>query len=129
MTVYKHLSKIAPLAFVVLIGLQACLTDKGEVPTVEPDPTLCDSLAVTYTNDIVPIVTNHCAIGGCHDNFAAPTTGNFTNYTELAERANNGKLKTEVFDLGRMPLDPGPPLSVEQKQALQCWMDDGAPNN
>lgn len=125
----KNSKKILPIAILALLGLQACLFDKGEVPEPDPDPSFCDSLGVSYANDIVPIVTNHCAISGCHDNTAAVTTGNFTNYAEIAERANNGKITTQVFDLGAMPQAPGEPLTDGQKDTLRCWIEDGAPDN
>ncbi len=126
---FKKLRRYIPLVAITALGLQACLNDKGEVPVPDTDPTFCDSLGVTYSENIVPLVNNSCAVVGCHDANAPTTTGNFTNYTELAERANNGEITIQVFDLGTMPQAPIDPLTDAQKDTLRCWIEAGAPNN
>lgn len=126
---FKKLRKYLPLVALVLIGLQACLNDKGEVPEPDPDPTFCDSLGVTYSENIVPLINSSCSLPGCHDADAPATTGNFTDYNVLAEKANNKKITEQVFELGLMPQPPFPPLTEAQKDTLKCWIDAGAPNN
>lgn len=119
------LKKILPISVILLIGLQACLFDKGEVPTT---PSACDSLNVSYQDSIVPILTVHCTDFFCHvSGGSAP--GDFTTYEALQATVNNGTLNQHLFVLEDMPQAPADPLSEQQKELFKCWIEAGGPNN
>ena len=92
---------------------------------------------ISFRNDIQPILTERCAIPGCH---AAPGAKglDLTQYDTFKKGGNggptfiagNGKgsLVVERIDGGGMPPIP-PPLNAEQIQLFIDWIDEGAVNN
>lgn len=90
----------------------------------EPQPTPCKP---TYNAGIKTIVDTKCALSGCH-NGSVPLP-NFKTYPELKARVDNGKVKSFVFDLKIMPPANETQLTNEEKELLQCWLDNGAPEN
>lgn len=98
----------------------ACRQEK-----VVPEPTA--EPCATYAADIVYIVNSKCALPGCH--VEGSTFGNFTLYSELKQRADNGRIQQFVFDLEIMPPASAEKLTDEEKEKLKCWLDDGAPDN
>lgn len=125
MKVIHNLKKIVPLAFILFIGLQACLNDKGEVATT---PDVCDTLTVSYQDSIVPILTVHCTDFACHVS-GGTGPGDFTTYAALKAVVDNGLLNQHLFILQDMPQVPAAALSDQQKQLFECWINAGGPNN
>ena len=109
----------------ISISHYSCIKDKGEQPEAVSQ-SLCDSLNVTYMTVIKPMVVNNCATLNCHDGSGgAPLDLN--TYVDLKTFFDNGQLKDRVFTKKDMPQTGPLPDSLLQK--LQCWMNDGAPNN
>ncbi len=85
----------------------------------------CDTLNITYSKSILPIIQNNCL--GCH------TTGDFlmTSYDKIATMVNNGKLTCTINQKnGCKPMPPtGPKLSSCKLLLIKKWIDAGAPNN
>jgi hypothetical protein len=79
---------------------------------------------IKYSRDIVPILTQHCNLQGCHINGA--TTGDFTNYDQLKEKINSGKFQRMVFEYRLMPPVAFSQLSGEEYLLLKRWVDGGA---
>ncbi len=96
----------------------------------DPPPDACDTLDVSYSTDIVPIIEATCAIAGCH--VADFSQGDFTTYEDLKEKVDDeDKLLTQVTE-GTMPPSntAGPAeLTADELELIQCWIDDGAPDN
>lgn len=90
----------------------------------EPQPAPCKP---TYDAGIKTIVDAKCALSGCHD--GSVPLPNFKTYPELKARVDNGKVKSFVFDLKIMPPANATQLTDEEKELLQCWLDNGAPEN
>ena len=105
------------LSAVVLII--ACKKEEEPQPTTPCKP--------TYTADIKTIIDAKCALSGCHD--GSVPLPNFNKYPELKARVDNGKVKSFVFDLKIMPPSTATQLTDEEKELLQCWLDNGAPEN
>lgn len=76
----------------------------------------------SYTTSVQPIIANSCATTGCHDGSTSQT--NFTNFSNVQQRADAIKSRTQG---GSMP--PDGTLTQEQKDAIACWVDDGALDN
>ena len=104
------------LAFYLVAAFYACNKTKKE-----------DSTACKYSADIKPVVAAKCALSGCHG--AGSTVADFTQYTPLKKRADNGVLRKNVLELGIMPPTGHEPLTVQEKDKLKCWLDYGAPND
>jgi hypothetical protein len=87
----------------------------------------CDTVNVSYAEDIEPIIENDCATSGCH---VAGGTGNgiFNNYTRVKAKVDNGSMRQRVVGQQDMPPDPES-LTQCQIDKVEAWLDAGAPNN
>lgn len=105
------------------VCMASCTYDKGEVPVKDTE---CDS-AISYSADIAPLMTTYCI--SCH--VAGGTgTGDFTTYSGLKQKADNGTLKNRVVDLKDMP-QAGflPVMSDAERNLINCWIKQGSPDN
>ncbi len=103
-----------------------------------PDPEEPEDPAVTFRNDILPILAESCALANCHTGLPAAGGLDLTDYTSFKDGGGNGaafvpgdgtgSLVVQRIDGGGMP-PIGPPLTAEQIQFFIDWIDDGAENN
>ena len=99
---------------------------------LNPDPLAgCDTVAVSYANDLVPILESNCY--GCH---AAATSAAgagivLDNHGGVSTFANIGRLLCVVsFGDGCSPMPPsGAQISACDIALIDHWIIDGAPNN
>lgn len=122
---HKYLKLILLAGF---FGFFSCTFDKAEKVEEKPPLTLCDSLDVTYAGVIKPLITNRCAISGCHvSGFSA---GDFTSYQGLKDVIDQGStFRTRIIIDKDMPPAGATTLSDEERQKIDCWLNDGAQNN
>ena len=76
---------------------------------------------VSYSKTIKPILDLNCNYAGCHDDV---TITSLANYQFVHDGA--AQIKISVLS-GRMP--KGKALATADKNALYCWIDNGAKNN
>ncbi len=76
---------------------------------------------VSLSSDIMPIMTNDCAITGCHNGSISPR---LTTNAEII--SNAGRIKSETQS-GSMPRDRT--LTQAEIDLIACWVDDGALDN
>jgi uncharacterized membrane protein len=86
-----------------------------------------NTTACSYSGVIRPIINNKCAIPNCHN--AGSTLADFSTYEGLKSGVDNGRIRTNVYDLKIMPPASAIPLTEEEKEQLKCWLDNGAPQN
>lgn len=89
----------------------------------------CDSLNVTYSATIVPLVQQRCQ--GCHSG-ATPQGGlDLTSWSVLNSLAVDGRLAGSVqHAAAAIPMPPnGPRLPDCNVRQFMIWIDAGAPNN
>ena len=118
------LFSIATLSITLL--LSGCYYDKEEA--LYPDlPDGCDTINISYSNHIAPIMVNNC--NACHGgNF--PDAGVRTdNYTDLKQLANNGPLWGVVnHESGYSPMPKDKPkLSDCYLKQINIWVENGSP--
>lgn len=101
------------ILFIALISL-GLWTGCSKDSTTTPYTPSCNGTVKSYKTDVAPIVRSACA--GCHDNFST--------YSQLF--ADRNSVRSKIVS-GQMP--PGGNLSSTQKDAIACWIDNGAPNN
>lgn len=93
------------------------------------EPTSCDTLNVTYSNTIRPVVQARCQ--GCHSG-ATPQGGlDFSSWSVLNAVAADGRLEGAIQHLPGyepMPRNAARMNDCRITQFLQ-WIDAGAPNN
>jgi hypothetical protein len=76
---------------------------------------------VSYENSVKDIIENSCAVSGCHNGSISP---NLRSFATVQARASSIKARTAS---GSMPR--GSTLTQAQKDAIACWVDDGALQN
>lgn len=77
----------------------------------------CDGSTRTYDADIKSIIDAQCV--SCHSNCAT--------YAGLKVWVDNGKFEREVINNRTMP--QGSMCSDANLTKIQCWLDQGAPEN
>ena len=82
---------------------------------------------ITYNKPVRSIIASHCAVSGCHVSGFQP--GDYTTYSGIKEKVDNGKFKLRVLDLKIMPPYSKPKLDDDELQILKCWMEQGALEN
>ena len=101
------------------------------------DPTTAGRPSPAFSADISPILTNRCAIPGCHV-AGGPHGVDLRTYDSLKAGADDGAIvivddarESEIVKQivqGRMP-PGGPPLEAAQTQLIIDWINEGAKNN
>jgi hypothetical protein len=77
---------------------------------------------VSWVNEILPIMTTYCSKSGCHDGISRGNDWRI--YEQVKTNAQVIKQNTQTRN---MPFDQL--LPQEKIDLIQCWVDDGAPNN
>lgn len=85
----------------------------------------CSTINSGYSTQIKPIIEANCLSSGCHNNGSA--NGDFTIYSGLKAKADNGSFYNRVIEQKNMPLSKE--LSMDELKKIKCWLNAGAPNN
>jgi len=113
-----RLLKFSLPVFTLLFIIHAC----SKKPEFTPD---CSGPAKSFANDVSPVFQTSCAINsGCHAAGSGNGPGPLLNYSQIFNA--RGGIRPEVAS-GHMPLNAT--LTASQKNAILCWIDNGAPNN
>jgi len=80
----------------------------------------CDKY--TYDNYVHAIIIRNCINRGCHG--AGFGAGDFTRFSGVKEKVNNGSFRLRVLDMKVMP--PVKSLSSTELEKIKCWLDNGA---
>lgn len=121
---------LVPIIFILLF-VTACTHDPF-VPEDTQNIGQCDTIGVTLSDSIRPILTQNCY--ACHNQNAAAFSGggiDLENYASLQTVANNGRLLCSVkHELGCSPMPQGgarlPDCAIAK---IEAWVNAGAPNN
>lgn len=119
------MKKVLTIVSILVVLLSACGDDDAVVITNQPRD-LCDSIDVTYKDDIAVILENAgCSGAYCHG-FG---NGGFTisNYETTKVTAENPKfLKAIKHEVSASPMPKsGNKLSDENIQKIECWIQNG----
>lgn len=85
----------------------------------------CSKISSGYASSVKPVIDANCLSSGCHNPGSA--NGDFTTYTGLKAKADNGSLDNRVIQQKNMP--PSGSLSMDNLKKIKCWLNAGAPNN
>jgi hypothetical protein len=125
--------KLQLLIVFLFFMLAGCYNDKYQ--QVLPGAVSCDTTNVTYSKDIVPILTANCAIsGGCHDAAGSAVSGHdYTSYAGIKAVATYDFLVTDITwnptaGHNNMPKN-GNKLADCDIDKMIRWVNEGAPNN
>ena len=90
---------------------------------------LCDTLEVSYSTDIVPILSSNCY--SCHGETDPEASLDLTQYESVRNEVVYAEL-IKLIELSQGADDAMPPsesLSICQIKKIKAWAFDGAPNN
>jgi uncharacterized membrane protein len=89
----------------------------------------CDTLNVTYSGTIVPLVQQRCQ--GCHSGVTPQGGLNLTSYTVMNALATDGRLEAVItHDPFYAPMPPSSPRMPDcEIRKFLIWVEAGAPNN
>jgi len=118
---------ILVLVLGLIVSLSACKKDSAD-----PIDTCATPEEVSFSTDIQPIMDTSCAYSGCHT--VSFSSGDFTSYEELAEKAESGSLLARVVNNKDMPPSYAPDdkpqeLSSCDIELVLSWINAGYPNN
>jgi hypothetical protein len=105
-----------------------CYYDKAEL--VYPPQTTCDTVNMSYSADIVPILGTNCYV--CHGGTASGSAGRkFDTHPLLLSYANSGLLEKAVtHSPGATPMPYNlPKLPACTINKIVAWIHQGAKNN
>lgn len=109
---------------IIALAVPSCTYDNTEDLV---GSTQCDTTAISYINDIVPILQNNCY--RCHDAANVSTSGyQMDSHAFLLDYVDSGSLVERINDpVSPMPTDG---LMDECSRAkIKAWVDAGALNN
>lgn len=111
--------------FSVVLFTVGCDKKVAKQPVIVATPIAkCDT--VQFNKNIKPIIDLKCATPGCH--VSSFTSADFTSYPGINAKVTGGQFKNRVFSTSA-PMPPSGKLPQNQLDIIQCWLDNGAPNN
>ena len=116
----------------MVIILNACYYDKADSIYPTTNTTVCDTLNITYANQVSTILTNNC--NNCHGAVTANSIGggiNLSTYAAAKPYITNGSLLNSILQNGKAAPMPknDTKLSNCNISIIQAWINKGALNN
>ncbi len=133
------------IVFVLFVGIAFCVYGCGksfddsatELGVTFGEPAVGDRQNPSFETDISPILTQRCALAGCHvangpedvdlRTYATLQMGGEHGPIVIAGNAKESELVEEIVK-GKMPPD-GSPLEVSEIQLIIDWINSGAKRN
>lgn len=123
----KQLGIFSGLFFLAISIFPSCTNDNKD----QLVPAVCDTVNMSYSRDIVPILESNCY--GCHGNGNTGGSGgiNLQDYNTLKGYALDGRLYANITHTSEtpMPPPPAPKLPECEINKILDWINQGAPNN
>ena len=132
----------AKAVFIFFLGIVLCICGCGkslddsaaELGVAFDSPVVSSGSIPSFNADISPILTQRCALTGCHV-ANGPEDVDLRTYATLQKGGEHGAIviagdarKSELVEeivKGKMPLD-GPPLEASEIQLIIDWVNNGA---
>ncbi|MDO8367979.1 MAG: cytochrome c [Saprospiraceae bacterium] len=110
--------------FVVVFAQTSCYYD-NEVEHY--GVTVCDTTAISYSADILPIIQQNCI--SCHAPGGQQAVSPFMTYEGLKQFTLNREIVDRINGNGVSLMPPSGEISDCSKQKIEAWVNAGAPNN
>lgn len=111
--------------------LSSCYYDVESELYPPSTATTCDTVNVTYSGQVQPVIESNCYT--CHSNAAAAAAGGnvmLEGYANLQRVASEGRLYRAISHTGPSPMPKGgnklPDCDI---RVIKKWIDNGIPNN
>lgn len=104
----------------------SCYYDNEEAlyPTLT---TTCDTVNVTFSGTITPMLSNNCY--SCHSNANASFGAGIHLQAFADVSANSAKIVAAIKRTGPFPMPPGGKLDACSVSQFDIWVKNGMPNN
>ncbi len=103
----------------------------GDYTVVVKDTENCEATAtatlktgINYTDNIASIITTNCAISGCHSGNQSP---NLSTFNDVSSNASRVLSRTAARSMP--PRSSGLSLTDAEIKSIECWVEDGSPQN
>jgi len=114
----------------VLLAFSSCYNDKADV--LYPAPAGgCDTTNVTFTNSVLPVMLQSCALAGCHNSATASNGYVLETYNGIKSCVDAGRFMGSIHHQSgfiEMPQN-APQLNDCNLTKITIWVNAGAPNN
>lgn len=108
---YYFTGVLVVLSLSIGLGATSCKKKKNKITPV------CDGTNATYNNTVKSIVNSNCV--SCHSNYSS--------YSGLSSITTNGQFTQHVLTDQDMPENGS--LTSDQLNKIQCWVNNGYPEN
>lgn len=122
------------LVFGIVVLIYSCKKDKSKELITEVENTstqsYCDTVTVSFSNQVKPIFIQSCATSGCHDATVAGTY-QFETYSQISNTAHiEAALKAMKHNPSSSPMPKfQPKLNDSLIGQIECWISQGKQNN
>ena len=121
-------------SFSMCIGLTGCYYDTEEELYPDSGSTICDTVSVSYANDIVPIVSSKCSNPSCHAGVNAAAGIPLETYAGVKAYLDADKalfISSIIWDgnASNMPIGASAKMSDCNINTIRAWINNGYPNN
>jgi hypothetical protein len=83
-------------------------------------PVACDTTALTYNEQLKPLIDQNCALPACHGGSQNPP---LTNYAQVSSRIERIRVRALV----QQTMPPSGPLGSCSSQKISKWIERGFP--
>ena len=121
-------------SYSICIGLTGCYYDTEEELYPDSGSTICDTVSVSYANDIVPIVSSKCSNPSCHAGVNAAAGIPLETYAGVKAYLDADKalfISSIIWDgnASNMPKGASAKMSDCNINTIRAWINNGYPNN
>lgn len=119
----------------IIFFILSCKKDKSneviEDVVVPGVLTYCDTVTVSFSNQVQPIFIQNCSTSGCHDAATAESGYVFESHNQLSDHNNMGPaLETIKHNPNFVPMPYfQDKLDDSLVQQIECWIAQGKLNN
>jgi uncharacterized membrane protein len=122
------------LSVLVSVSLSSCYYDTEEELYPDSGSTICDTISVSYANDIVPIVSAKCSTPGCHAGVNAAAGIALETYVGVQSYLDADKarfISSIIWDgnASNMPKGASTKMSDCNINTIRAWINAGYLNN
>lgn len=120
------MSKIFLVSIISILGIASCTYNSEEELYGTSN---CDTENMSYSTDIVPLITNNCL--GCHGTFNYLGNVNLEGHAEIVKYATDGSLVGSIkHSAGYVAMPDGSPkMDACSIAKIESWVNAGSPNN
>ena len=120
-----HYSKLNFTKRALIVVTSICLLQACKKSGESTNSVGCGGTTKSYAVNVKPIVQTSCAFDSdCHGTGSTSGPGSLLTYAQIF---NARSIIRSAVISGDMP--KGASLSTAEKNAIACWIDNGAPNN